>query len=68
MDAMDTSIFHDSLEVQAQAFWTGDLPQQFQARRGYSMIKYLPALDDVSASSFNPLNFANPMPIPPPAV
>ena len=66
MDAMDTSIFHDSLEVQAQAFWTDDLPQQFQARRGYSMIRYLPALDNVAASSFNPLNPANPMPIPPP--
>ena len=64
LDAMDTSIFHDSLEVQAQAFWTGDLPQQFQARRGYSMIKYLPALDNVAASSFNLLNPANPMPIP----
>src|SRR5208283_4019654 len=34
----DTEFAHDSLEVQSEMFWTSDLPQQFQTRRGYSMI------------------------------
>ena len=61
-----SSLFHDSNEVQAQAFWTGDLPAQFAARRGYAMLKYLPALDDVSASSFQPLDPSAAVPVPAP--
>jgi len=37
-------------------FWTGDLPQQFMARRGYSMIPFLPALYTPREASFNPLD------------
>jgi hypothetical protein len=47
---------HDSLEVQAEMFWTGDLPAEFQRRRGYSLIPYLPALNGPKDSSFNPLD------------
>jgi len=47
---------HDSLEVQAQMFWTGDLPSQFAHRRGYSIIAYLPVLYTPRESSFNPMD------------
>jgi alpha-L-rhamnosidase len=47
---------HDSLEVQAEMFWTGDLPTEFHRRRGYSHIPYLPALNTPKESSFNPLD------------
>ncbi len=46
---------HDSLEVQAEMFWTSDLPAQFSANRGYSMIQYLPALHTPKESWFDPL-------------
>jgi hypothetical protein len=47
---------HDSLEVQAEMFWTGDLPAEFHRRRGYSLIPYLPALNTPRDASFNPLD------------
>ena len=47
---------HDSLELQAEMFWTGDLPAEFRRRRGYSLIPYLPALNTPRDSSFNPLD------------
>ena len=47
---------HDSLEVQAEMFWTGDLPAEFQRRRGYSLIPYLPAMNTPRDASFNPLD------------
>ena len=47
---------HDSLEVQANTFWTGDLPREFQRRRGYSLIPYLPALFTPREASFDPLD------------
>ena len=47
---------HDSLEVQAEMFWTGDLPAEFQRRSGYSLLPYLPALNTPKDSSFNPLD------------
>jgi hypothetical protein len=50
------NLAHDSLEVQAQMFWTGDLPQQFKQRRGYSIIPYLPVLYTPREASFNPLD------------
>ena len=50
-----TQFGYDSLEVQAEMFWTSDLPAEFSARRGYSMIKYLPALHTPKESSFDPL-------------
>ncbi len=50
-----TLFAHDSHEVQAVMFWTSDLPQEFKARRGYSMIKYLPALHTPKESRFDPL-------------
>src|SRR5262249_54957837 len=37
------SVFCDSLEVYG-ADWTGDLPGEFQRRRGYDLAPYLPAL------------------------
>jgi hypothetical protein len=52
----DGDLAHDSLEVQAEMFWTGDLPTEFQRRRGYSLIPYLPALNTPRDSSFNPLD------------
>ena len=50
------NLAHDSLEVQAEMFWTGDLPAEFHRRRGYSLIPYLPALNTPRDSSFNPLD------------
>jgi hypothetical protein len=50
------NLAHDSLEVQAQMFWTGDLPQQFRQRRGYSIIPYLPVVYTPREASFNPLD------------
>ena len=52
----DGNLAHDSLEVQAEMFWTGDLPAEFQRRRGYSLIPYLPVLNTPRDSSFNPLD------------
>jgi hypothetical protein len=37
------SVFSDSLEVYASD-WTGDLPTEFQKRRGYDLIPHLPEL------------------------
>jgi hypothetical protein len=50
-----TQFAHDSHEVQSEMFWTSDLPEQFETRRGYSMIKYLPALHTPKESWFDPL-------------
>jgi hypothetical protein len=50
------NLAHDSLEVQAQMFWTGDLPRQFRQRRGYSIIPYLPVIYTPREASFNPLD------------
>jgi alpha-L-rhamnosidase len=50
------NLAHDSLEVQAQMFWTGDLPQQFRQRRGYSISPYLPVVYTPREASFNPLD------------
>jgi len=46
---------HDSIELETEMFWTTDLPAQFESRRGYSVIKYLPALYRPKESSFDPL-------------
>jgi alpha-L-rhamnosidase len=59
------NLAHDSLEVQAQMFWTGDLPQQFRQRRGYSIIPYLPGIYTPGEASFNPLNPAWAQTLPP---
>jgi alpha-L-rhamnosidase len=58
---------HDSLEVQAEMFWTGDLPAEFLRRRGYSVIPFLPALNTPKDSSFNPLdpNWGGALPVRP---
>ncbi|HJZ39540.1 MAG TPA: glycosyl hydrolase, partial [Bacteroidales bacterium] len=37
-------LYEDSYEVNS-AVWTPDLPEQFEKRRGYSIIPYLPVLD-----------------------
>ena len=50
-----TQFAHDSLEVQAEMFWTSNLPAEFSTRRGYSMLKYLPALHTPKEASFDPL-------------
>jgi hypothetical protein len=50
-----TQFAHDSLEVQAEMFWTSNLPTEFNTRRGYSMFKYLPALHTPKEASFDPL-------------
>jgi hypothetical protein len=42
-DAPPYAVFSDSLEVFASD-WTGDLLDQFRARRGYDLTPYLPAL------------------------
>ena len=47
---------HDSLEVQANTFWTSDLPREFERRRGYSLIPYLPVLYTPKEASFDPLD------------
>lgn len=50
------NLAHDSLEVQAEMFWTTALPPEFKRRRGYSIIPYLPALNTPRESSFDPLD------------
>jgi hypothetical protein len=47
---------HDSLEVQAETFWTTDLLREFKRRRGYSLIPFLPVLFTPKEASFDPLN------------
>jgi alpha-L-rhamnosidase len=61
------NLAHDSLEVQAEMFWTGDLPAEFSRRRGYSVIPYLPVLYTPRDSSFNPLDprWGGPLPVRP---
>ncbi len=44
------AMFSDSLEAYGSN-WTGDLPQQFRARRGYDVLDHLPALIRNSAES-----------------
>lgn len=45
------AMFSDSLEAYGSS-WTGDLPRQFQQRRGYDLLDHLPALfDDGQAGS-----------------
>jgi alpha-L-rhamnosidase len=63
----DGDLAHDSLEVQAEMFWTSDLPAEFHRRRGYSLIPYLPALNTPRDSSFNPLdpNWGGTLPVRP---
>jgi hypothetical protein len=58
---------HDSLEVQAEMFWTSDLPAEFRRRRGYSIIPYLPVLQIAKESSFDPLDptWGGPLSAPP---
>lgn len=51
-----TEFAHDSLEVQAEMFWTFAFPEEFLTRRGYSVIKYLPVLHTPREASFNPLD------------
>jgi hypothetical protein len=60
-----SDLAHDSLEVQAEAFWTGDLPAQFRRRRGYSLIPFLPVLYVPREASFNPLDPSWGGPLPP---
>jgi hypothetical protein len=57
---------HDSLEVQAEMFWTTDLPAEFRSRRGYSLIPYLPMHEIPKESSFDPLDPTWGGPLPPP--
>jgi hypothetical protein len=57
---------HDSLEVQAELFWTAELPAEFRRRRGYSLIPYLPVLQVPKEASFNPLDPAWGGPLAPP--
>ncbi len=57
-------LFHDSLELQARMFWTADLPQQFMHRRGYSLMRFLPALYTPREASFNPIDPAWGGPLP----
>lgn len=39
------AIFCDSLEVGARLFWSDDFLAEFQRRRGYDLLPYLPLLD-----------------------
>lgn len=43
MEALE-SFFCDSLEYRAAIDWTEDLPEEFERRRGYSILPYLPAV------------------------
>lgn len=38
------AVFCDSLEVEADLFWTGAFPGEFQRRRGYDLVPWLPFL------------------------
>jgi hypothetical protein len=43
-------LYEDSYEVNS-AVWTTDLPEQFEKRTGYSIIRYLPVLDGFTIGS-----------------
>lgn len=60
-----SDLAEDSLEVQSEMFWTGDLPVQFMKRRGYSVIPFLPVLYTPREASFNPLDPKWGGPLPP---
>ena len=51
-DTPPYSVFSDSLEVYGSD-WTGDLPAEFKARRGYDLIEMLPALANGFDGSIN---------------
>ena len=53
-------LFLDSLELIAQLPWTPDLPDRFQASRGYSVIPFLPVLTIDGLHSFFPPSDATP--------
>lgn len=36
------SLFCDSLEYEVKLDWTPDFPEEFEQRRGYSLLPYLP--------------------------
>lgn len=36
--------FEDSIELTQETQWTADLPEQFQARRGYALAEHLPVI------------------------
>ena len=46
---------YDSIELEADMFWTTDLPEEFRKRRGYAMTRYLPSLYRAKEASFDPL-------------
>ena len=58
-------IAQDSLELQAEMFWTADLPAEFRRRRGYSLIPFLPVLYTPHEASFNPIDPRWGGPLPP---
>ena len=38
------ALFYDSLEIPADLYWSDDFLQQFESRRGYSLVPYLPLI------------------------
>jgi hypothetical protein len=46
--------WEDSCEINPDVYWTRDLPQAFQAHRGYSINKWLPTLFHQNALNNNP--------------
>ena len=38
------ALFYDSLEIPADLYWSDDFLQQFERRRGYSLVRYLPLI------------------------
>lgn len=46
------AIFEDSLELKAAQYWTGGLEEEFQRRRGYSVVPWLPILIDHRLKTF----------------
>jgi hypothetical protein len=49
--------FEDSLELSSNMHWTWDFLQQFQQRRGYSLVKLLPALAGIGRQGTTPPAF-----------
>lgn len=47
------AIFEDSLELKAAQYWTPGLLEEFQRRRGYSIVPYLPILIDGKPRTFD---------------
>ncbi len=50
------AIFCDNIEIPADLYWSEDFPSEFQKRRGYSLVPYLPLIIQTAyVNAYNPM-------------